>query len=84
MDEPSSPARNGYRTIRELADDERPRERLLAHGAGVLGDAELIAIILRTGMAGENVVDMARGLLESVGGLSGLASAAFSSGKSSR
>ena len=75
MDESAAPVRNGYRTIREFADDERPRERLLEHGAGVLGDAELIAIILRTGMAGENVVDMARGLVESVGGLSGLARA---------
>ncbi len=73
VDEPASPARNAYRTIRELAGDERPRERLLEHGAAVLGDAELIAIILRTGMAGENVVDMARGLLESVGNLAGLA-----------
>lgn len=73
MDELQPPARNGYRTIRELADDERPRERLLEHGASVLGDAELIAIILRSGTAGENVVDMARGLVESAGGLSGLA-----------
>ncbi|MBA4179151.1 MAG: hypothetical protein C0506_01045 [Anaerolinea sp.] len=74
--DPEAPApRNGYRTIRELADDERPRERLLEHGAQVLSDAELIAIILRSGMAGENVVDMARGLVETVGGLSGLARA---------
>lgn len=75
VDEPAAPARNGYRTIRELADDERPRERLLEHGAGVLSDAELIAIILRSGMAGENVVDMARGLIDSIGGLTGLARA---------
>lgn len=75
MDEEAPPAANGYRTIREFPGDERPRERLLEHGAGVLGDAELIAIILRSGMAGENVVDMARGLLESVGNLGGLARA---------
>lgn len=61
-----------YRTIRELSDDERPRERLLRHGPEVLGDAELIAIVLRSGMPGENVVDMARGLVASLGGLAGL------------
>ncbi|NJD64299.1 MAG: DNA repair protein RadC [Chloroflexi bacterium] len=68
----SESERPAYRTIREWAGDERPRERLLEHGPGVLSDAELIAIVLRSGMPGENVVDMARGLLESVGGLSGL------------
>ncbi len=61
-----------YRTIREWAGDERPRERLLEHGAGVLSDAELIAIVLRSGVSGENVVDMARSILASHGGLPGL------------
>jgi DNA repair protein RadC len=61
-----------YRTIRELAGDERPRERLLHHGPGVLSDAELIAIVLGSGVPGENVVDMARRLVESQGGLAGL------------
>lgn len=75
MDDDAPAPRNGYRTIREFADDERPRERLLQHGAAILSDAELIAIILRSGMAGENVVDMARGLVETVGGLTGLARA---------
>ncbi|MGH2634035.1 MAG: RadC family protein [Tepidiformaceae bacterium] len=64
-----------YRTMREISGDERPRERLLAHGAEVLSDTELIAIILRSGPQGENVVDMARRLIESVGGLGGLARA---------
>lgn len=68
----SDSERPAYRTIREWAGDERPRERLLEHGPGVLSDAELIAIVLRSGMPGENVVDMARGLLDSLGGLSGL------------
>lgn len=75
MNDGDSSPRNGYRTIREFADDERPRERLLEHGAAVLSDSELIAIILRSGMAGENVVDMARGLVETIGGLHGLARA---------
>lgn len=61
-----------YRTIRDWAGDERPRERLLEHGAETLSDAELLAIILRSGLAGENVVDMARGLIDSFGGLDGL------------
>lgn len=61
-----------YRTMREWAGDERPRERLLEHGPAVLSDAELIAIILRSGVRGENVVDMARALLDNAGGLAGL------------
>ena len=61
-----------YRTIRDWAGDERPRERLLEHGAETLSDAELLAIVLRSGIAGENVVDMARNLLESLGGLDGM------------
>jgi DNA repair protein RadC len=64
--------RNGYRTIRDWAGDERPRERLLEHGAETLSDAELLAIILRSGLAGENVVDMARALIERFGGVDGI------------
>jgi len=66
----SAPA--NYRTIREWAGDERPRERLLEHGPGVLSDAELIAIVLRAGMPGENAIDMSRALLDANGGLGGL------------
>ena len=61
-----------YRTIREWAGDERPRERLLAHGPSALSHSELIAIVLRSGVPGENVVDMARKILDDHGGLSGL------------
>ena len=61
-----------YRTIRDWAGDERPRERLLEHGPETLSDAELLAIILRSGLAGENVVDMARNLIDSFGGIEGL------------
>ena len=61
--------------MRELASDERPRERLLKHGAEVLSDAELIAIILRSGVPGENVMDMSRALVDGLGGLAGLARA---------
>lgn len=55
--------------IRELPQDERPREKLLAHGASALSEAELIAILLRTGRVGANVVDVARELLKKYGSL---------------
>lgn len=48
--------------LSELSPGELPRERLLAHGAAVLSDAELLAVLLRTGRAGENVLDLARGI----------------------
>ena len=54
---------------------ERPRERLLEHGAGILSDAELIAICLRTGIAGRTAVDLARDLISRFGGLAGLLAA---------
>src|SRR5438046_3842332 len=50
--------------IREMPQDERPREKLLARGADALSNAELIAILLRTGRRGVNVVDVARELLD--------------------
>jgi DNA repair protein RadC len=60
-------------TIRELPPDERPRERLLAQGARALGDAELVAVLLRTGRPGASALDIARETLAAVGGLSGMA-----------
>jgi len=49
--------------------DERPREKLLLRGASALSDAELLAIFLRTGVAGKSAVDLARDLLARFGGL---------------
>jgi DNA repair protein RadC len=49
--------------------DERPREKLLARGAVHLSDAELLAIFLRTGVAGKSAVDLARDLLAGFGSL---------------
>ena len=43
---------------------ERPREKLLQQGAAALSDAELLAIFLRTGVAGQTAVDLARGLIQ--------------------
>jgi DNA repair protein RadC len=54
---------------------ERPRERLLARGPAALSDAELLAILLRTGVRGRSAVDIARELLARFGGLAGLLSA---------
>ena len=55
--------------------DERPREKLLQHGAGMLSDAELLAIFLRTGISGSNAVDLSRQLLSSFGSLRNLLAA---------
>lgn len=54
---------------------ERPREKLLDRGADVLSDAELLAIFLRTGVAGKTAVDLARDLLVRFDGLRNLLAA---------
>lgn len=56
-------------SIRDWPAEERPREKLLARGAAALSDAELLAIFLRTGVAGRSAVDLARHLLGEFGGL---------------
>jgi DNA repair protein RadC len=48
---------------------ERPRERLLAQGAAALSDAELVAVLLRSGVRGKSAVDLARDLLTQYGGV---------------
>jgi DNA repair protein RadC len=60
---------------------ERPRERLLAKGARALSDAELVAVLLRTGIRGKSAVDLARELLESFGGVARMLSANLGSVK---
>ena len=55
--------------------DERPRERLLAHGPQTLSDAELLALFLRTGTTGMPVMALARHLIEEFSGLRGLLTA---------
>ncbi len=50
-------------TIRDLPVEERPRERLAKHGAEALSNAELLAIILRTGVEGETVINVSQKLL---------------------
>lgn len=56
-------------TIRDWPSQERPREKLLAHGPGVLSDAELLAVFLGSGRRGMNAVDLGRDLLARAGGL---------------
>ena len=58
--------------LKDLPLDARPREKLLARGASALGDAELLALLLRTGLPGLGVLQMAQQLLERFGGVSGL------------
>lgn len=59
-------------SFKDLPADTLPREKLLARGSAALSDAELLAILLRTGLAGCGVLQMARLLLERFGGLAGL------------
>jgi len=49
--------------IADLPADERPRERMLLHGAQTLSNAELIAILLGSGLRGKNAIQLARDLL---------------------
>jgi DNA repair protein RadC len=64
-------------TIHELPVSERPRERLQHYGAAALSNSELLAIILRTGVGGESVLDLAQRLLVNYRGLAGLVRASF-------
>jgi DNA repair protein RadC len=58
--------------ITDWPEQERPRERLLKHGAARLADAELLAIFLRSGIKGKSAVDLARQLIGHFGGLNRL------------
>jgi DNA repair protein RadC len=58
--------------LKSLPADARPREKLLLRGAAALGDAELLALLLRTGLAGLGVLALAQSLLDRFGGLAGL------------
>lgn len=56
---------------------DRPRERLVKYGADKLEDEELITILIRVGVPGENAVEVGRRLLKTFNGLSGLYHAQF-------
>lgn len=59
-------------TIKDLPADARPREKLLARGAAALADAELLALLLRTGIRGQGVLQLAESVLARFGGFGGL------------
>jgi len=63
--------------IRDMAEHDRPRERLQKVGAGAVSTAELLAIVLRTGTGGENVLRLAERLLAEFGSLPGLSRASI-------
>ena len=68
--EPAGPI---YLTIKDWPLGERPREKLLAHGPGPLGDAELLALLIGSGTHGATAVDLAQRLLLFAQDLTGLA-----------
>jgi len=59
-------------SIKDLPSAARPREKLLQHGAASLADAELLALLLRTGIRGQGVLQLAEGVLGRMGGYAGL------------
>ncbi len=63
--------------IKDMPQGERPRERLMVHGADALSTAELVAILLRTGTQGESVMDIAQKLLAKHASLEDLARASW-------
>ncbi len=54
---------NKHLTVKELPDSEKPYEKCLKHGAEILSDAELLAVIIRTGTAGRKSIDVAQDIL---------------------
>ncbi|MEW6403053.1 MAG: DNA repair protein RadC [Chloroflexota bacterium] len=76
-------ARPTYR-MTDLHESERPRERLQSLGPQALTNAELIAILLRTGVKGESAVDVGQRLLNTFGGLAGLQRASLEELKGQR
>jgi len=63
--------------IKDIPQNERPKEKLLTYGADSLSNSELLAIILRTGTQGENVLQLSSRLLSELEGLDGILSASF-------
>lgn len=65
------------KSIREWPEDERPRERLLSHGAAGMSEAQLIAIVLRTGGNGKSALDLGIELLTAFGSLRNIEQASY-------
>lgn len=60
---------NSHCTVKEMATEDQPREKLQKYGAETLTNAELLAILLRTGTKKQNVLDLSRHILNYYGGL---------------
>ena len=58
--------------LKDIPAESRPRERLLRNGPAALADAELVALLLRTGLKGTSVLALSQQLLDSFGGVTGL------------
>lgn len=63
--------------ITDWPEEQRPRERLIKHGAAILSDSELLAVFLRVGVAGKSAVDLARDMVQHFGSLNGLFAASL-------
>ena len=74
---PNSPNSTYTTLIRDLPEGERPRERLAKYGVSALSNPELIAILLRTGMKGESVLNMSYRLVSEFGGFEKMGQASF-------
>ena len=72
-----SRAETSVYTIKEMSEEERPRERLARLGPQSLTTAELLAILLRVGMVGETAVQVGQRLLQNFGGIAGIRRASF-------
>ncbi|HSG05639.1 MAG TPA: DNA repair protein RadC, partial [Nitrospiria bacterium] len=70
-----SAEKTSIRGIKNWPEDDRPRERLLRRGPGALSDAQLLAILLRTGRRGSSAFEMACDLLKELEGVGGLSRA---------
>jgi DNA repair protein RadC len=70
------PEANKYRSVqlREMASNERPQERMEAHGPGALSDTELLAMLLRSGTRGHDVIKLSARLIADAGSLADLLS----------
>src|SRR5256714_13152210 len=77
IDKPAPIKLEYHPTIHDMPSDERPRERLKHYGPQALANAELLAIILRTGTTRDNVIELASKLLTKYGGVRGVMRAAF-------
>jgi DNA repair protein RadC len=64
-------------SVKKWPSSEQPREKLIQFGPGTLSNAELVAILLRVGSVGEDVVSLSQRLLVQYGGLAGLHKATF-------